>query len=215
MSLILKIDETPFLFLGSMNEASDEFLLEKMKVTHILNCTYEIDNYFEKKNKFKYLQVELDDDEEEEIEKHFDKAHKFISKYFISLKLDQAKEENGRVLVHCLAGISRSSTMVISYIMREYKSSLVDSFHLVKLKRDIIFPNNGFIQKLISFEMKILGQNSISYKDFIVNRVFEYYYDFEREFIEEKFMELDQNYDKLINELGRIKYEKATKKNKD
>lgn len=81
MSLILSQEDEPFLFLGSMDNASDESYLKKYKITHILNCAYEIENYFENQS-FKYLQIELDDTEEEEINKQFEKAHQFISNSF-------------------------------------------------------------------------------------------------------------------------------------
>ena len=52
-----------------------------------------------------------DDSETADISKHFKKAHEFID--------ENLKTRN--VLVHCQAGVSRSATIVISYIMKELK----------------------------------------------------------------------------------------------
>lgn len=56
----------------------------------------------------------------------------------------QARKMGGTVLVHCYAGISRSATIVIAYLMSEKQMSLPDAFKLVKSKRIVAFPNPGF-----------------------------------------------------------------------
>ena len=48
---------------------------------------------------------------------------------------------NGKVLVHCGAGISRSSTIVIGYLMEKCRLDLKTSFKICKNKRPGIWPN--------------------------------------------------------------------------
>jgi protein-tyrosine phosphatase len=50
----------------------------------------------------------------------------------------------GGVLVHCAAGVSRSSSTVIAYLMRKQKMSFNDAFMFVKKRRSVICPNYGF-----------------------------------------------------------------------
>lgn len=52
------------------------------------------------------------------------------------------------VLVHCNAGVSRSSTVVIGYLIKECRLPFEEAFRAVKLKRSAIQPNAGFLQFL-------------------------------------------------------------------
>jgi hypothetical protein len=70
-------EKKPFLLLGSHFSAKNRIALEKYKITHILNISEDLKNYFE--NKYDYLNILLFDDEDEEIENEFQKAHEFIS----------------------------------------------------------------------------------------------------------------------------------------
>jgi protein-tyrosine phosphatase len=56
--------------------------------------------------------------------------------------------KNIKILFHCFAGISRSSTVAIVFLCMAKNYSLKDSHSLVLNKRSIIKPNNGFIRQL-------------------------------------------------------------------
>ena len=58
----------------------------------------------------------------------------------------------GGVLVHCYAGVSRSSTFVIAYIMQKWNKSYDVSKEEVKLSRSCIYPNDGFVHHLKSYD---------------------------------------------------------------
>lgn len=68
--------------------------------------------------------------------------------------LDKAIKENGRVLVHCVGGISRSSTIIIAYLMLKYDYSLNKAFDMVKIKKTNIAPNFNFMGQLLELERK-------------------------------------------------------------
>ena len=74
--------------------------------------------------------------------------------------------------MHCAAGMSRSPTIIISYLMRALNMSLLDAFAMVKHKRSCIFPNNGFIKQLILYENTLFGKTTISMDEYTA---WEYY----------------------------------------
>ena len=49
-------------------------------------------------------------------------------------------------MVHCYAGVSRSSTSVILYMMRKFMWSLDDTLSFIKLKSTVVEPNQGFME---------------------------------------------------------------------
>lgn len=59
--------------------------------------------------------------------------------------------DSGRpVLVHCNAGVSRSSSVVIGYLIKECYMKFDEAFRAVKYKRPAIQPNAGFMRYLKS-----------------------------------------------------------------
>ena len=71
------------------------------------------------------------------------------------------------VLVNCMAGISRSSTIVIAYIMKYLNKNLREAFLFVRNKRPIICPNKEFMKYLYEYEFELFKKNSISYDECI------------------------------------------------
>ena len=49
-----------------------------------------------------------------------------------------------KVLVHCAAGISRSGTVVVAYMMAKYNIRYEDAVRMVRAKRGCVCPNQGF-----------------------------------------------------------------------
>ena len=63
-----------------------------------------------------------------------------------------------KILVHCMAGASRSASIVIAYIMWAQKLSYLEALSFVGNKRSSVFPNLGFREQLQKFE-KLLKDN--------------------------------------------------------
>lgn len=75
------------------------------------------------------------------------------------LCLDEARGKNCGVLVHCLAGISRSVTVTVAYLMQKLNLSMNDAYDIVKMKKSNISPNFNFMGQLLDFE-RTLGLSS-------------------------------------------------------
>lgn len=67
--------------------------------------------------------------------------------------IDERLKKNLNVLIHCRAGISRSATIVIAYIMWKNNLKKDDAYYFVKLRRNCICPNIGFNLQLINWEI--------------------------------------------------------------
>jgi len=63
--------------------------------------------------------------------------------------------QKGNVLVHCFAGVSRSSTIVISYLMKKLNWSYREALEHVRKQRWVVNPNPGFVRQLKRLETKL------------------------------------------------------------
>lgn len=81
--------------------------------------------------------------------------------------IDQALENGGRVLIHCMAGISRSSSVLIYYLMRKNNESFTGAVRLVRSFRSIVAPNRSFQLQLINYGKVPSGYSDKDCQDLI------------------------------------------------
>lgn len=132
----------PGLYLGNHHDASNPKLITDCNIGLIINVTKNIDNTFN--DKIKYHQIAIDDSPSEKIT--FDD---FETVYNL---IEDAQKTNIGVLVHCYAGISRSATIVIAYIMKKMQIPRLDALEFVRSKRPCVDPNFGFCCILMKYE---------------------------------------------------------------
>lgn len=65
------------------------------------------------------------------------------------------RKQGGKVLVHCRAGISRSATVCIAYIMWYKHWTMEKAYDYLKSKRSLIAPNLNFMRQLLEFERQL------------------------------------------------------------
>lgn len=72
---------------------------------------------------------------------------------------DEARRKGLAVLVHCLAGVSRSVTVTLAYLMHDRSLCLNDAFSLVRSRKPDVSPNFHFMEQLHSFEGQLRKTN--------------------------------------------------------
>ena len=107
----------------------------------------------------RYLHVPLDDKPEENIHGWFRKANEFINSA-ISQDTPSAASKRNVVLVHCNLGRSRSSTIVLGYLISVKRMELLKASNFLKSCRPTAAPNIGFLEQLLKFEEETLGSKS-------------------------------------------------------
>jgi len=73
---------------------------------------------------------------------------------------DEARRNECGVLVHCLAGISRSVTVTVAYLMHALDLSLSDAYDHVKRCKPDVSPNFSFMGQLMDFERALRSQRT-------------------------------------------------------
>ncbi|TDH68285.1 hypothetical protein CCR75_003227 [Bremia lactucae] len=142
-----------FLFLGNMWHAQSKQVVSDLGITHVVNASLDVGNTFETDG-VKYLNVTIKDRPEADIAQFFDAAYRFIE--------SAKRTQHGRVLVHCTQGISRSSTLVIMYLMRANNWSLVTAVNFAIASRGVVYPNQGFVKSLMMEEFRLYKGNSLT-----------------------------------------------------
>ncbi|VDK27506.1 unnamed protein product [Gongylonema pulchrum] len=83
----------------------------------------------------------------------------------LELQSDQIRAiiaDGGKVLVHCVAGVSRSASICLAYLTKYSCRTLREAYHLMANKRPLVRPNLGFWRQLIAFEQVSRYSNRIS-----------------------------------------------------
>lgn len=74
-----------------------------------------------------------------------------VANHFLKLAI----KKKARILVHCMAGISRSVSMICYYLIRNYKMKFSDAVGIIQSKRPIANPNGYFRQQLQAYSDKM------------------------------------------------------------
>lgn len=78
---------------------------------------------------------------------------------------EDARRKKCGVLVHCLAGISRSVTITVAYLMYSLSLSLNDAYDHVKRRKPNISPNFSFMGQLMDFERSLRLERGSAFAD--------------------------------------------------
>lgn len=133
------------IYLGSDAVAKNREVLRHNGITHVLNCVgFVSPEYF--KNDLVYKTLWLKDSPSEDITSIL---------YDVFDYFEDVRKQNGRVFVHCCQGVSRSTSLVIAYLMWREGQSFEDAFQYVKAARGVTNPNMGFACQLLQCQKRV------------------------------------------------------------
>lgn len=95
-----------------------------------------------------YYRVDVEDIPREPIDLFWPEATAFMNDWI---------SEGKPVFVHCRAGVSRSASTVIAYLVSYQGYTLNDAFLTARKRRPVVTPNLGFMEKLCDFETTVRG----------------------------------------------------------
>jgi dual specificity phosphatase 12 len=90
----------------------------------------------------RYHDYNIADDEKSNLAQYFDETGRII---------DEALNRGEVVYVHCWAGISRSTSIIIAYLIKYFGWAPDFALKWVKQRRKIVRPNPGFSRQLIDY----------------------------------------------------------------
>ncbi|CAL1604005.1 unnamed protein product [Knipowitschia caucasica] len=134
------------LFLGNIRDSEDRESLAKNGITHILSVHNNAKPVYEDKT---YLCIQADDASSQNLLQHFKDSIGFIH---------ECRLNGGACLVHCLAGVSRSTTMVVAYLMTITKYDWEECLSAIKAVRSFVGPNYGFQQQLQEYQVTLVSE---------------------------------------------------------
>ena len=103
-------------------------------------------------NNYAYKSIPIGDTLSQDIQQYIDECIEFI-------------EKGNVVFVHCAAGVSRSASIVIAYVMNKNKWSFTKAHDYVKKKRNQIYPNPNFKNQLRNYQKQLGIETEEEFKE--------------------------------------------------
>ncbi|TMS04483.1 Dual specificity protein phosphatase 13 isoform A [Larimichthys crocea] len=151
------VDEVwPNLYIGNVAVAQNRKTLHKLGITHVLNAAHSkqgsIGDQSFYGNTCVYYGIPAEDSDHFDLSQYFKPAADFIHKAL--------KSKDGKVLVHCIMGMSRSATLVLVYLMLRQRLTLRDALRRV-IKKRAIYPNQNFLSLLLKLDERLTFKRRI------------------------------------------------------
>ncbi|XP_068903533.1 dual specificity protein phosphatase 21 isoform X3 [Tenebrio molitor] len=148
---------------GAISELTDNLILcsassvnsnvlDALNVACVVNVAPELPDTPLHRSDIVYHKIPILDSGNSRIYPWFDETADLIQK---------VANSGGKILVYCVAGVSRSASICLAYLMKHQGLTLLDAYNYVKLRRSKIKPNCGFFKQLIEYEKKLFGSNTV------------------------------------------------------
>lgn len=149
------------LYLCGVGSINTENLMRR-GITHILNTAEELQEFRYPDLDLSIRHILMRDSEDQDLLAFLDTCVDHIH---------SVRKAGGSILVHCVAGVSRSASVCIAYLVKYKHMTLKKAYFHVFNKRPCIFPNFGFWQQLVEFERRTRGETSVELLPLILGPV--------------------------------------------
>lgn len=134
--------DSGFIAIGSEYNAGNLAFLDEHKITHVLNITMTDCSDVVKATR-ETMHIPILDSVSQDIIQYLEQALEFIHK--------ARAVPDARLFIHCHAGISRSPSFAIAYVMWAEQKTFEDALKLVQTHRHVTSPNLNFMGQLMAF----------------------------------------------------------------
>lgn len=127
---------------GAMDAAYDDTFMETNKITHVLNCTIEVP--------IKYstgvvvgvvgVRIPLQDDNPEDSDELLVNGAEVLKEWM--------NTPGAVILVHCFAGMSRSVSVIVTYLVIHKNYTVNGAVKYLRQHRSFIRPFHGFLTQI-------------------------------------------------------------------
>ncbi|KAK6349259.1 hypothetical protein TWF730_010009 [Orbilia blumenaviensis] len=156
----------PGLYLGDIFAARNPGYLQNHGISHILTIARGslglLSSTLEQNDTdaaFKHKQIELDDLPDEKLLDQLESGVRFIDNALANGgSQDNGERQEGKILVHCLQGMSRSTSFVVAYLVWKNTVTVGNALEVVQEKRKKARPNAGFYRQLLEWEARCIQE---------------------------------------------------------
>lgn len=124
-------------YIGDIASAYNLEEMQQLGITHIVTAVLGVRPQFPEN--FVYLNVPVRDVESENLKQYLPETTKFI---------EDAVRSGGKVLCHCVCGVSRSATIVAAWVMSRQGYSVDQTIEFLQQRRECVDPNPSFRRQL-------------------------------------------------------------------
>ncbi|KAJ7063700.1 protein-tyrosine phosphatase-like protein [Mycena amicta] len=126
------------IYLANLSAAQSSATRQQFGITHIVSVCLDYPS-----SGPNHLVIPVNDCEYDDLLIHLPEGCVFIQ---------DALAQGGRVLIHCLMGISRSTTVLAAYLMKTRHLSPSAAISFIQKRRPCVQPNYGFLKQLDAFQ---------------------------------------------------------------
>ena len=117
---------------------SQEYIKEN-NINHIISA---VTGAFAIHDNISYTCLDLLDESFFEINKVFNDTNRII---------EDKLRENKNILIHCICGVSRSTTILCAYLIKKNNITPDEALKIIRTNRPIANPNPGFMKQLENY----------------------------------------------------------------